>query len=44
MKYRHTVTGAIVNVNSKITGNWELVEEKAEKKTRKASKKTAEEN
>lgn len=49
MKYRHTITGAIVDVNSKVSGDWELVEEKktvakkstAKKTTRKAATKKA---
>ncbi len=28
MKYRHTITGAIVEVDSKIAGDWELLDEK----------------
>lgn len=29
MKYRNIKTGAIVDVNSKVKGDWELVEESA---------------
>lgn len=50
MKYRNTVTGAIVDVDSKIHGNWEpleieapvSVEEKVEPKKTTRRKKTTE--
>lgn len=29
MKYRNTISGAIVDVSSKVSGNWELVIEPA---------------
>lgn len=29
MKYRHTKTGAIIEISCEITGNWEPVEEQA---------------
>lgn len=40
MKYRHTITGAIVDINSKVGGDWEPVEEKKTVAQKSAVKKT----
>lgn len=43
MKYKNTKNGVIIETTSKMSGNWELVEEKKQTPKRATTKKKAEE-